>query len=388
MGVRVHTRTPMWLSMNNVFQKQIVWVLFTVLFMVPQNTALGLEILAPDTQVSTELPRIHVVGRTTCPEVVIELNGEIVGTTTVRDSLFHFLVHLPYGLNEITVKNPAALLGQDTDLGKNDWGTPSVTLDVMCGPRIPSKYQKVFTRYVFHGRDDHELCLDCHDGNENSGVGQDADWCLACHPVIKERFVSHSTNDMQVCTNCHRIEADLKAGEMTGFSEMNPCFLCHKDKIGEFAQDFIHGPVAGGTCTVCHNPHGSVFDKNLRTPVPVLCLYCHTDVEGSTSPVQHAPFKDGQCVRCHDPHATGNRWVLVSASSELCFECHDRSTEMAKHKHPFGVKPNLKMATSLPLTENGKLECLTCHFAHGSQAPNLLKSKGANLCLGCHPEHE
>ena len=173
--------------------------------------------------------------------------------------------------------------------------------------------------------------------------------------MIKERFVSHTVKDRKICTNCHRIDAELKKQPQTNYSDFNPCYLCHKDKIGKFAQDYIHGPVAGGTCTVCHNPHGSKFDKNLRSPVPVLCMFCHTSVGGSEAPVQHQPFKDGRCVACHDPHATGNRWVLVSKSSELCFNCHGKDGKMDGHSHPFDRKPKLEMETSLALTQNGKL---------------------------------
>ena len=42
----------------------------------------------------------------------------------------------------------------------------------------------------------------------------------------------------------------------------------------------------------------------------------------------------------------------------------------------------------LKLSEDGKLECLTCHEPHAAGAGYLLRSNRANVCLGCHPDIE
>jgi predicted CXXCH cytochrome family protein len=194
--------------------------------------------------------------------------------------------------------------------------------------------------------------------------------------------------DEKLCTNCHRMTADLTRQQTGVYTDMNPCFLCHTDKIGEFAQDYIHGPVAGGTCTVCHNPHGSQFDNNLRSPVPVLCLFCHTSIYDSVDPVQHKPFADGHCVDCHDPHATGNRWVLTRESGELCISCHEEEVADGNHRHPVGKKPKTRLKRDMTLDDEGRMECLTCHQPHGGKAEFLLRTSGGHACLDCHPEYQ
>ena len=342
----------------------------------------GLEVLVPPSQFSTVRPNIHIVGRAESPWVVLELNGKMLPSVETDDSMFHALVWLPYGLNTLTLSARA-----DSN-SSGDTGD-SQTLEILCGPRIAREYQKVFGQYSFHDQVEPAACLECHDAEVGEGpFVEDADWCYSCHALIREQFRSHVTSNRKLCTNCHRLKPDL-SWELTGvYTDMNPCFLCHKDKIGEFAQDFIHGPVAGGTCTVCHNPHGSQFEKNLRSPVPVLCLYCHTSIEERNEPVQHAPFAEGKCVACHDPHATGNRWVLNRKSGELCLGCHRDDMADGNHRHPTDAKPNRPLATGLALDENGHLECVTCHRPHYASAEFLLRTSGENACLGCHPEYQ
>jgi predicted CXXCH cytochrome family protein len=342
----------------------------------------SVEILLPPEQCSTARPNIHIVGRADSPWVSIELNGKLLAPVETDDSMFHALVWLPYGLNTVVVKALADRGGlPETDGGR--------TLEILCGPRIAKSFEKLYVRYSFHDLDGRTSCLPCH-GREEEGDAfvEDADWCYSCHSLIEDQFRSHVTNNQQLCTNCHRMKSDLSWEETGVYTDMNPCFLCHKDKIGEFAQNFIHGPVAGGTCTVCHNPHGSEFDKNLRSPVPVLCLFCHTSIEERVEGAQHEPFADGQCVDCHDPHATGNKWVLVTESGQLCLECHEDDVADGTHRHPIDAIPSKPLSGGLKLNAAGRLECLTCHHPHYSAADFLLRTTTAHACLGCHPEYQ
>ena len=43
--------------------------------------------------------------------VALGEDGEIVASAAVQDSIFHKLVWMPYGLNEITIKSSAGMLG-------------------------------------------------------------------------------------------------------------------------------------------------------------------------------------------------------------------------------------------------------------------------------------
>jgi predicted CXXCH cytochrome family protein len=228
--------------------------------------------------------------------------------------------------------------------------------------------------------------LSCHFPEADlTNVNWKMDWCVGCHRETGKQFKKHITGGEGDCNGCHKVNGDLTRSVSGQFSDMNPCFGCHQDKIGQYAQDFIHGPVAGGTCTICHNPHGSSFEMNLRSPVPFLCMFCHTALETVHARVQHKPFAEGQCTACHDAHATNNKWVLVKSTGEVCLSCHEGKLDY--HKHRYEVKPKKKLETDLVLNDQGQLECLTCHNPHAGDAEHLLKTESDNPCGGCHPGH-
>ncbi len=362
----------------------VIAVLFGLVCMAAQG-AHAVEIVVPDANVSTARSRITLVGRAASPAVTVEIKDQEDTTVPVTDGWFHVRVFLPYGLNEVSVHAAGGAADSALVDADGDGAPSSASVQVLCSPRVTRNQQKIFLPYAFHEETSGESCLPCHRPLEAGG--DDSDWCLTCHAVVKEKFRRHVPDDRRSCTNCHLMGEGL-SGITTGtYTDMNPCFLCHKDKIGEFSQDYIHGPVAGGTCTVCHDPHGSEFDKTLRSPEPVLCLFCHTAVTDENAPVQHQPFLLGRCVTCHDPHATANKWVLVKSSRSLCLSCHGKDGRLEHHNHPYDVKPRHRLERSLRLADNGELECLTCHRAHGSQSKALLRSESANVCLDCHPEH-
>jgi predicted CXXCH cytochrome family protein len=358
-----------------------VVVLMVLLMRGETNASPGVEIFVPGEHVSSEKCRISVVGRATVPSVRLYLNGEFQAELEVQDSMFHTSVRMPYGLNEIAVV-PATRGGT---------GDPSAsdTAQVLCGPEFSREQGRFFREYRFHGKEAPSACLRCHvqDGRGASGR-TGAEWCYPCHNTVRQRLREHTVEDIRPCTGCHPVSRDLTASTASTEAGHNPCYQCHQDKIGQFAKDFVHGPVAGGSCTICHDPHGSEFAKTLVSPVPVLCETCHGDVSGKTRPVQHYPFAQGWCIDCHDPHATGNRWVLVKEGQDLCLGCHFNDGTEKTHRHPFGEKPKNKLAVPLRLGEDGKLDCLTCHEPHAATAGNLLRSNRANVCLGCHPDIE
>ncbi|HML93966.1 MAG TPA: hypothetical protein PKC29_00885 [Thermodesulfobacteriota bacterium] len=81
------------------------------------------------------------------------------------------------------------------------------------------------------------------------------------------------------------------------------------------------------------NPHTAMVDDDFA------CLDCHTEVpkEGEKSPT----------------------YFLVDAPSENCLGCHDDSTHPGSKQH---VGKDVK--TGLPLDEESRIACFTCHDPH------------------------
>lgn len=342
------------------------------------STSLQLELLNPTEHASTARDQITVIGRTNADSVHVSLNGRLVRAMAIQDSVFHARLQLPYGFNTVVV---AARDIHANEILKN--------IEILRGPKVKAQMALVYADYRFHDENPRAACFECHDpAPPQLASGKDGARCATCHAAITVRVKAHAPNDSRSCTNCHVFEEDLTLVPQRSYEQKNRCYGCHTDKIGEFAQDYIHGPVAGGACVICHDPHGSRFERNLRAPIGVLCLRCHPDTVDDTALVNHRPFEGGECTRCHDPHSTNNRWVLVQSSHLLCLGCHgDEKGEFKSHNHPFGVKPR-KSSHGLRLTESGKLECLSCHDPHSTRTEHLLRTTETFTCAGCHPEHQ
>lgn len=94
------------------------------------------------------------------------------------------------------------------------------------------------------------------------------------------------------CGDCHR----------QGFSVSQPddsiCYRCHDKKDDK---KFVHGPLAGGACAVCHEPHGSRNAYFLKDDTRVLCISCH---DQSSSRTHVFSGKNKKCEKCHNPHSS------------------------------------------------------------------------------------
>jgi predicted CXXCH cytochrome family protein len=357
-----------------------LWIL-TVLFLAPEyNRTHYLEILYPPEYISTTRNNVYVIGKTTAPLVEVYLNQTMVKQSMVQDSIFHAQVYFGYGLNEITVKPIYSGTATDT--------LATQTVEVLFAPQIDPKHQRFYPLYMFHGSKMDELCSRCHQSNWGTDQqASDAGVCMDCHRSMREVFRKHTKEEPFACVLCHDFNADLGILNSERQSEGSMCFKCHSDRIGLFSQDYIHGPVAGGSCTICHNPHGSQFENSLHTPEQILCFSCHEGVEEQLNKaVVHVPFRDGRCGECHDPHSTNNRWVLIRNSEELCLKCHQPKENLQWHEHPYNVKPKRRLAVPLKLSKRGRLECISCHNPHSTDSEHLLRTKQKFTCIGCHPD--
>jgi predicted CXXCH cytochrome family protein len=118
----------------------------------------------------------------------------------------------------------------------------------------------------------------------------------------------------------------------------------------ERPRSFQHGPYGAKLCDGCH-----VRDSNnLIMPLEELCTYCHVfDLAGKKV---HGPLASGGCTVCHDPHESQNPMVLVANAREFCLYCHERKDLVKQDAHA-----------------DMQLECTLCHDAHSSKNASLLK---------------
>jgi predicted CXXCH cytochrome family protein len=92
----------------------------------------------------------------------------------------------------------------------------------------------------------------------------------------------------------------------------------------------------------------------------------------------------------------------VVATREMCFSCHDGSVKDSRVKlingneHKTNMPPpaGMKIPEIFPLDKNGKMQCATCHTAHGvPSGPDShdtifmrISNKDSAMCRKCHPE--
>jgi predicted CXXCH cytochrome family protein len=231
--------------------------------------------------------------------------------------------------------------------------------------------------------DDVTGCGECHQGTHHPYVEQ---WAESAHGLVPS--LSHvGTN--AACLPCHEGKAALTA------------------KFGETA-DYVEKSQAAGmpiTCGVCHDPHGSGFEANLRADITV-------------------PTLDNFCVKCHarsgvppsarGPHAAQGFLVLSDnvgwippgfaetfgepvvtshgrpeSNPRLCVTCHvarfdvtDQLTGdflLTSVGHSFEAIPCLDPVTGLP---DGRTDCPATERFFGHAGATL--EEGGCATSTCH----
>ena len=105
------------------------------------------------------------------------------------------------------------------------------------------------------------------------------------------------------CESCHDQNS---LGQMVE-PEPGLCYVCHEDYGTLFTS--LHGPVAGGYCPSCHNPHKSEAQYLLRFTGPELCFFCHRTASVMANEM-HLDLGEMNCTDCHNHHGGDDRYIL------------------------------------------------------------------------------
>ncbi len=179
------------------------------------------------------------------------------------------------------------------------------------------------------------------------------------------------------------------------------CFACHDDQATlavfrskhAIRQDsrtpFGHGQLQ---CEACHGPGGEhagrVRRGQERAPItafssgstlPVMeqnqfCTACHQDDLGFGWHGGAHDMEEVACSDCHSSHAATDPVLVSSMQAQVCFDCHQqqRTQAMKPFAHP---------------VREGKMDCGSCHSAHGGSSDTRLTQQATNdTCFGCHAE--
>ncbi len=299
----------------------------------------GLDILCPADRSIVDAGRIALVvdtGKRGFDRLSVRVNGGgEIAIAQRADGRIACLggVRLRGGLNRITVfgrREGTAELQRTLSVFRRD--------ELSDGGRPPSGYRS----RPFH-RPDHELA------------------CLSCHAMTPE--------------------------EGGGAAEPSPRPFCTECHEGLGAGSHAHGPVASGSCLLCHEGRTK---KTRGKDVASLCAVCHEEsTQGWASRrYGHGPTVFGLCTTCHDPHGSGRRGLLRQDATDLCLSCHFEVatrphliTTASGQGHPVRGRRN-------PARPDETFSCSSCHDPHAGDDPLLLRGAPAQgrmgFCLTCH----
>jgi DmsE family decaheme c-type cytochrome len=127
-------------------------------------------------------------------------------------------------------------------------------------------------------------------------------------------------------------------------------------------------------CNSCHSTHHAKAESMLRTSVLELCFSCHKDIQKALHQRSTHLFRTEQqvakldCTSCHDAHGgQGRKMLVASSTNQVCYTCHAEKRGPFLWEHP-------------PVRE----DCFTCHVPHGSNQLSLLRTRSHMLCQQCH----
>ncbi len=130
-------------------------------------------------------------------------------------------------------------------------------------------------------------------------------WLLASLPLksTSPSYIYHKPYTDRNCLACH----DKGVNNTSLREQPEMCYACHKDYSTVYK--YLHGPVGGGYCNACHNPHKATQADLLKSKGQALCLYCHVS-ESVFKNQAHQGTGTTDCTHCHNPHGGDTQYVL------------------------------------------------------------------------------
>jgi predicted CXXCH cytochrome family protein len=318
-----------------------------LLFLLSAPVAAEVRLIYPEPSSAVTQSRHLVIklGNDEISTVVITVNGVAseplsVGSPEYKVAFRDFLIVQPLwdkGKNQVVV---------DTFNGGKK--LESFKAEIFYAPKgSNAETPKEFAGTLLHRPEIESLCTPCHNMRPTAkqlvDVADKDNPCYSCHKRMGNQKNVHTPVGMYSCVQCHPLQGSPKYAPVKRDAAL--CYSCHEDKKQEFREfKFLHGPVAGDMCELCHDPHSSDYPGQILQPVNKLCLSCHEQVargihvialgDGSSHPIadkldpsDRGKGRELSCISCHNPHGGKARYYYITGNDnkmELCQACHKK----------------------------------------------------------------
>lgn len=235
--------------------------------------------------------------------------------------------------------------------------------------------------------------------------------CLQCHKTLKPNHPKHTLASgkksifhkpvQDNCSACHTAHSSNHKGLLQQPSN-KLCLQCHQSSFAQHKKaKSWHNMASKSSCLKCHQPHHSKHPKLQKQQEKKLCLSCHNKqlrskqghvianikahLKGKSNP--HKPIQKGQCSVCHAPHHSSQHSLLKKTMAsafyvafrkgkfKLCFSCHKADLVTQKRTQATKFRNGTLNLHYIHVNKQRRgRNCSTCHDAHASQQPALIRS--------------